>query len=941
AVARAGFNGDEPTAAQRRAAIGRLAADAPERRIWDALDALDPEGAGFLDSARAAAADVRPLVGAMRDRTQLPAGIQPHTGADVTVVLANNETYVSRRVARVAPGVQLRVAVVNRDGFARSVEARELRDRRPVFGPIDWGEFDWGPLGSATPLAAGETELLTLTPATGAFAVWLGDPAGGDQAAAMVELDRGPRTQAFRFGPDFASPRHVAEDPQGRMWVTLEGIDTIARLTPAGELAQSSVERYPLPGGAHTLDSLQNPLAPADVFVDGNGIVWTTLFLGNAIARIDPELARDGTGQGITIHRLDPCPTSDPATACREEFPPSPGGPSRGPLQLEGTLDADGNTVLAFTEMNVDAIGLMRFSPDGRELNRADVPCDCVAPLGVALGRDGSIWFSEGDTNALGRMRLDQARPYSASTARIEHHPLPFGTTIEDPEHPEPIFSALPHSVAIDPLGRVWLTGEAVAKVAYLDPRAARPGTSDGIVSFDTGHTEFGGLTAPADLAIDRAGTVHWSDEYGDVIGRLDDGGTRAPLRPLARRSLTDSPVVDSRGDLWFMELGANLLTRVEGVTEGAPRPARQPLAVASTSDDVLTGERFSEATSVDVQVVRSGAVVARAAGVPVAGGAFAVGAGPAGSATARWSGPQAANPLAAGDTVRIAPRGTYEREPLTFGLAHLTAAVNTTGALAGRALADGRPLGGHVDATIGDRDLRTALNPVDGRFVQAPQPSLAPGAAGTLAWTAATVGLVARTVTRFPDVPEPPAPDQPLPPLPPQPRGDVPVTPVDPGATVPAPQRLPQQSPPAAQTPACADHWLTGRGRRARVELLGLPAADLARCLGAPDASASRRGVRRLRYHGKLSVEVRRGRVAGFDLAPPGLRSAAGNVGLGSPVGKLRKLLRGVPLRGRGDTRRAILRTASGGRAVLTVELSLRHPRRIVHVSVDRRKSR
>ena len=49
------------------------------------------------------------------------------------------------------------------------------------------------------------------------------------------------------------------------------------------------------------------------------------------------------------------------------------------------------------------------------------------------------------------------------------------------------------------------------------------------------GTTEFGTDAAPADLVIDRAGTVFWTDEYGDIVGSVV---TRRRSRELAHRPL-------------------------------------------------------------------------------------------------------------------------------------------------------------------------------------------------------------------------------------------------------------------------------------------------------------------------------------------------------------------------------------------------------------------
>src|SRR3712207_2334872 len=118
----------------------------------------------------------RELVGAMRSRTGLPAGVAADAQADATVVLQNNEAYLSRRAMRLEPGATLRVQVVNRDGFAHTLKGLDLNSRDRMFGATDWGSFRWTErelVGGSATLAAGAARTFTITPADDAFAVWL------------------------------------------------------------------------------------------------------------------------------------------------------------------------------------------------------------------------------------------------------------------------------------------------------------------------------------------------------------------------------------------------------------------------------------------------------------------------------------------------------------------------------------------------------------------------------------------------------------------------------------------------------------------------------------------------------------------------------------------------------------------------------------------------
>jgi len=247
-----------------------------------------------------------------------------------------------------------------------------------------------------------------------------------------IALDRGPRMQSLELGLGPVKPLHEAFDPTGHLWVTLANSDQMVRMSPTpGALSAPAPEVFPLPGGIH--DPANPPrasgtvvaggvLGPGEVAVDGRGIVWVTLGLENAIARIDPAKTIADTTNGITVYPLKPCT----ATNCRT---PPAGGPaaplSRVPLQLRLYEDGGGNTVMFFTEQLADAIGVLRVSSDGVKLDETHLSCDCVQPLGVALDPSGDVWFSEGSSNRLGRLTLDQSRPYAAAARRIRHYVVP------------------------------------------------------------------------------------------------------------------------------------------------------------------------------------------------------------------------------------------------------------------------------------------------------------------------------------------------------------------------------------------------------------------------------------------------------------------------------------------------------------------------------------
>ena len=915
-----GFSGATPSDAQRRVAIERLGVAAPERQIWDALTALPADDdPAFLDAAKAAGAQVAPLVAVMRNRTQVPDGVGADADADVTVTLMNAEAYVSRTKVRPG-GAPVRVQVVNRDGFDQNVQAVALHSRTTVHGPLDWGQFQWTPidLGAQAELpagGAGSSHTFSVDVPADAFALWIGNPGAGDQAGTVIELDRGPRTESIAPDPaPSAAPLHAAMGTDGDLWVTLSGVDKLVRLRPdAGDLAASPRQTVALPGGRTVASREGALLGPGDVAVDGRGVVWATLGVGNGIARIDPEQMRDGTTAGARVYNLEPCG----ADGCVPPFVPEPGvEPSREPLQMEVALDADGNTAVWFTELAADRIGLLLVAPDGRLLREEHFNCVCRAPGGLALDAEGDVWFTEMVDNRIGRISPSVSAPWSPSASTLRHYKIPSAVETVEPELSRtPILTSNPHSLALDRRGRIWFTESATGKLGALDPAQAVANTTAGMQEIDVPRNEFGGEAVPADLAVDRKNDVFWTDEYGDAVGQLHGDGAKPDwsverlLRPGARRSLTDQPVLEPNGDLWFLETAGGLVTRVKGASAGAPLPAAAPVIEAAPG--AVSGSGLREVDTVDVTVRRNGAVAGRREGVAVRDGAFSA------DVTAR-----------AGDRVTVQPQGTHPHPPLSFTVASLSATV-ADGRVDGTALAGGEPLAGKVEVRWTD-PLRALISAGDGRFSLVLPDGAAPRSA-SLAWSFATAGAMYRTVASL----EVPAGGDPAPDPGTGSGGSNPEPSTGGGAMAPrtgsAPAATPTPVPTAkapktsaTRDPDCRDHvWLTTSGRKRTVPLLGLTAARLKACAGDP-AQTGRRGRDDVwRFDRGLEVQLRGGRVQGFTLRGPGWSSRPGTLGVGASATRLARSLGAV------DRRRTGLRAVlDHGRSGADVRVSVRSGR-------------
>jgi streptogramin lyase len=756
------------------AGIGAIGSQAPEKLLWSDLENLDPTN---LNAAKQVAAQDAQLVTSMRVRDQLPSGVTVDPTADLGVALLNDEAYVSRATVNVLQGHQMRVALTNGDAFARTVNLNAFFNRKPTHGALDWGQFDYQSVGTTT-LAPGESKTVAVDLPSNAFTLWVGDTDHGDQASAAVALDLGPDRQSLRIPPGFAAPGHSAIDGSGNVWLALGGTDEIARIDPADDLSASRVERFELPDGAHTLQSTNSPLVPKDVAFDAHGILWVTLFSGNAIARVDPTQVHNGTSDGITIVKLAAC---NVGVACppplAPRLPPPPPGtpPSRAPGQMAVTQDAQGNTVVWFAEEDADAIGVLRATPAGQVIDLTDLPCQCAQPLGMALNADGSIWFTEGLSNRLGKLTPDPTHPFRAGT--LDHFPIPSSVEMDVPGGPKGGFTTSgPHSIGFDQAGRAWFTEEATGKVGWFDPVS-------GFSEMNLPETDFHAQPQPADLSIDRNGTVFVVDEYGDSVVALDVTGVKEQWRPTQRISQTDKPVIDAQGNLWFAEGAANRLTRFRHVAAGpAFVPAVRPLLQADVTAGTVRGSNLGTASAATITVGRATPVT-----VPVASGGFVV----TGAA------------LHPGDVIRVALKDTVLRPALVMTVADVSAAVAPSGALAGSALLTGRALADQVSVAVAGQAAPStaAIDPVDGTFSLGGLKLDPAVTKGTVSWTGATPVAMVSTVAAF-------APDPVVPPA---------VVPAVPVVTpVPAvPAGTPAATPSPDPAPAPADPTFAAGGDR------------------------------------------------------------------------------------------------------------------------------
>ena len=222
---------------------------------------------------------------------------------------------------------------------------------------------------------------------------------------------------------------------------------------------------------------------------------------------------------------------------------------------------------------------------------------------------------------------------------------------------------------------------------------------------------------------------MFWADEYGDIVGTVLTRGARADwgpgrsFRPAARRSLTDSPLVDPAGDLWFLEAGANRITRVAGVSAGNPAVAPRPdVAVDAAADELGVARARRGDRRSTCGCCAAAREAARADGRR------------GDRAAPRGSRPGARRTRCApGDVVAVQPHGADLQAAFATRAAGAAEARQTAGGVAGTARLGARPRGRRGAWPTAGREA--AVDAADGSF------RLAGERRPTVRWIAATPG--------------------------------------------------------------------------------------------------------------------------------------------------------------------------------------------------------
>ena len=210
-----------------------------------------------------------------------------------------------------------------------------------------------------------------------------------------------------------SAPNDLALDTHGGVWFTELNADSLGRL----DTATGNIRQYPL----STKKSIQT-LNPYGITVDQQGIVWFTESSNNHLGRLDPatgkislftmpglganttlmEIASDAHGTiWATTFSAGLLLSFNPQTSTfTPYYAPSTGNSTGGLYGL--TVTARGQVWVTVSAENVIA----RLDAVGDHFIYYPIPTKDSVPLGVVMGANNTMWFTEAGSDKIGMLKL-------------------------------------------------------------------------------------------------------------------------------------------------------------------------------------------------------------------------------------------------------------------------------------------------------------------------------------------------------------------------------------------------------------------------------------------------------------------------------------------------------------------------------------------------------
>jgi virginiamycin B lyase len=286
--------------------------------------------------------------------------------------------------------------------------------------------------------------------------------------------------------PKFA--RDPAAAPDGKIYIAVMQGNKLARFDPA----TAKFDEWDLPEGTH----------PHGLLVDEKGTVWMT-----------------GHGNGTLLEI--PFVNGQPGTMVAHKTP-SGGTPH--------TIIFDGRDALWFTNQGADKV--TRFERTSRKMTEFG---SRDGPYGLALDRQGNVWFCQASGRRVGRI--------DAASGQVSEIDLGRGS--------------LPRRIAAAPDNTLWVTRYGDGKLTHIDARSGKV-----LKSYDMPAGPGGN---PYAVTVDGAGKV-WANEIGtDTVALFDPAAEKFRVFPLPTSNEgIRKMIVDAKGRLWYMGSHSGKLGVVE-----------------------------------------------------------------------------------------------------------------------------------------------------------------------------------------------------------------------------------------------------------------------------------------------------------------------------------------------------------------------------------------
>ncbi len=194
--------------------------------------------------------------------------------------------------------------------------------------------------------------------------------------------------------------------------------------------------------------------------------------------------------------------------------------PNSGPVTV--TVAADGT--VWFTAGQGNRIG--RINADGTGLKAYDLPQANSAPRIIAMGADGNVWFSEHNGNRIGRI---------SATGELKEFDIPTP-------------ASQPRAIALGRDGNIWFGEFAAGKIGRITPQG-------GITEFAIPTPDSG----PRALAAGPDGNIWFSEFRAAKIGRITPSGVITEYALPRTGAGPGDITAGADGAMWFLQLSGNM----------------------------------------------------------------------------------------------------------------------------------------------------------------------------------------------------------------------------------------------------------------------------------------------------------------------------------------------------------------------------------------------